>query len=144
TTATWHADEPLGLRNEPAAVKAGPAKKTEAKLADLGIGNDDCKPKTDTVTETAPPATPAPTPAPATSQQPSTLATQQPVYAQLLSTFDQKVADALAAKLIDGGFTSAYVERGPSEKGTLFKVRVKFPSEGEARAAEAKLREFSK
>ena len=66
------------------------------------------------------------------------------MYAQLLSTLDQKVADALAAKLIDGGFTSAYVERGPSEKGTMFKVRVKFPSEGEARAAETKLREFSK
>ena len=54
------------------------------------------------------------------------------------------MADAPAAKLIDGGFTSAYVERGPSEKGTMFKVRVKFPSEGDAHAAEPKLREFSK
>src|SRR5436190_13673737 len=138
------ADERLVVRKEPAVVNEGPAKKTEAKLVDLGIGNDDFKPKTDTVTETAPPAGPAPSPAPLTSSEPSTPAPQQPVYAQLLSTFDQKVADALAAKLIDGGFTSAYVERGPSEKGTLFKVRVKFPSEGEARAAEAKLREFSK
>jgi hypothetical protein len=136
------ADERLVVRKEPAVINEGPAKKTEAKLVDLGIGNDDFKPKTDTVTETGPPAAPAPV-APTTSQPPN-LPTSQPVYAQLLSTLDQKVADALAAKLIDGGFTSAYVERGPSEKGTLFKVRVKFPSEGEAHAAEAKLREFSK
>src|SRR5438105_2992332 len=59
-----------------------------------------------------------------------------PIYAQLLSTLDQKTADTLAAKLIDGGFTSAYVERGSGDKGTMFKVRVKFPSEVEARSAE--------
>ena len=65
-------------------------------------------------------------------------------YAQLLSTGDQKAAEALAAKLIDRGFTSSYVERGTSEKGPIFRVRVKFESEPEARAAEPKLREFSK
>jgi len=64
----------------------------------------------------------------------------QPVYAQLLSTENQKTAEALAAKLIDGGFTGAYVERS----GNAFKVRVRFPSEPEARANEAKLRAFSK
>src|SRR5205085_10510508 len=78
-------------------------------------------------------------PAAGTAALPST-----PVYAQLLSTLDQKTADTLAAKLIDGGFTSAYVERGSGDKGTMFKVRVKFPSEGEAKAAEAKLHEFSR
>src|SRR5437879_4190116 len=62
----------------------------------------------------------------------------------LLSPADQGVADAIAAKLIGGVFTSAYVERGAGDKATMFKVRVKFPSEGEAHAAEAKLREFSK
>ncbi|HSP14601.1 MAG TPA: SPOR domain-containing protein [Thermoanaerobaculia bacterium] len=68
-----------------------------------------------------------------------------PHFAQLLSTSDQKTAEALAAKLIDGGFTSAYVERGPTtEKGTIFRVRVKFLSEEEAKAAEAKLKTFSK
>src|ERR1051325_4396304 len=101
----------------------------------------------------APVTTSAPAPAQAEAsahsepapQQPSNPATQQPapaqpaqpVYAQLLSTLDQKTADTLAAKLIDNGFTSAYVERGMSDKGTMFKVRVKFPSEGEAKAAEA-------
>lgn len=67
-----------------------------------------------------------------------------PVYAQLLVTGDQKTADALAAKLIDHGFMSSYVERSTGEKGTTFKVRVKFSSETEAHASEAKLRTLSK
>ena len=66
-----------------------------------------------------------------------------PHFAQLLSTGDQKSAEGLAVKLIDRGFTTAYVERGASEKGPVFRVRVRFGSEAEARAAEAKLREFS-
>src|SRR2546425_4259520 len=48
------ADERLVVRKEPAVVNEGPAKRTEAKLVDLGIGNDDFKAKTDTVTTTAP------------------------------------------------------------------------------------------
>jgi septal ring-binding cell division protein DamX len=67
-----------------------------------------------------------------------------PHYAQLLSTGDQKTAEALAAKLINGGFTSAYVERGATEKGPIFRVRIRFPSEADARAAEARLHEYSK
>ncbi len=63
-----------------------------------------------------------------------------PAYAQLLVTGDQKTADALAAKAIDRGFMSTYVERA----GTTFKVRVKFASEVEARANEPKLRDLSK
>ena len=67
-----------------------------------------------------------------------------PHYAQLFSTTDQKNAERMAAALIDGGFTSAYVERGTSDKGAVYRVRVKFPSEAAARAAEPKLRSFSK
>ncbi len=67
-----------------------------------------------------------------------------PHFAQLLSTSDQKTAETLAAKLIDAGFTSSYVERTITEKGTVYRVRTKFPSEAEARAAEAKLKTFSK
>jgi hypothetical protein len=67
-----------------------------------------------------------------------------PHYAQLFSSADQKAAEALAARLIDGGFMSSYVERGQTEKGPVFRVRVRFSSEQEARAAESKLREFSK
>ena len=66
----------------------------------------------------------------------------QPAFAQLLSTGDQKTAEALAAKLINGGFTNAYVERGTNEKGPIFRVRVKFASEAEAKANEAKLKAF--
>jgi hypothetical protein len=67
-----------------------------------------------------------------------------PYYAQLMSTSDQKAAEALAAKLIDNGFTGAYVERGAGPKAETFRVRVKFPSEVSARAAVDGLKPFSK
>jgi len=151
------ADERLVVRKEPAIINEGsviPAKKNEGKLVELGIGNDDFKLKTDTMIDpaamtasAAEAAAPTPTiteGTPPATQQPSTPVPQQPAYAQLLSTLDQKTADALAAKLIDNGFNSAYVERGTTDKGTAFRVRVKFATEADARAAEAKLREFSK
>jgi len=75
---------------------------------------------------------PTPKPVPAT-----------PAYAQLLTTSDQKIAEGLAAKLIDSGFTAAYVERTTTDKGVAYRVRVKFPSDSEARAAEPKLRAFA-
>ncbi|HEX6100622.1 MAG TPA: SPOR domain-containing protein [Thermoanaerobaculia bacterium] len=101
---------------------------------------------TETVAEQAPAAAPAPvqekpvpaTPAPAQASHAAT------TYAQLLSTGDQKRAETLAARLIDRGFTAAYVERGATDKGPVYRVRVKFGSETEARAAEPKLKEFSK
>jgi hypothetical protein len=67
-----------------------------------------------------------------------------PVEAQLASIGDQKAAESLAAKLINGGFTSAYVDRGANDKGTVWRVRVKFGSEAEAQAAMPRLKEFSK
>jgi hypothetical protein len=69
--------------------------------------------------------------------------TANPAYAQLLTTSDQKTAEGLAAKLIDGGFTAAYVERTTTGKGVAYRVRVKFPTDSEARAAEPKLRAFA-
>jgi len=107
------------------------------------------------LTETAPATTPAviaEAPKPVVSApvakppvvKPVAVAPAGPVYAQLLVTSDQKTADALAAKLIDHGFMSSYVERSTGERGTTFKVRVKFSSETEARASEGKLRELSK
>jgi len=79
--------------------------------------------------------------APKPAAKPATVpASAGPAYAQLLVTGDQKTADALAAKAIDHGFMTTYVERA----GTSFKVRVKFNSEAEARANEAKLKEISK
>jgi SPOR domain len=99
-----------------------------------------------TVIETPKAAAPAPaaaTPAPVAAA-PSAAAPATPAFAQLLSTGDQKTAEAFAAKLINGGFTSAYVERGANDKGTIYRVRVRFGSESDARAAEPKLHEFSK
>jgi cell division septation protein DedD len=84
------------------------------------------------------------TKAPATPATKAVATPAVPHDAQLLSTGDQKTAEALAAKLINGGFTSAYVERGTTDKGPIFRVRVRFPSEGDARAAETKLHEYSK
>jgi hypothetical protein len=162
------ADERLVVRKEPAVVNEGSvlaAKKNPGRIVDLGIGNDDFKAPaatTPAMTETAPaaaatiteaPVVPltetAPPPAviaeaPKPAVKPVATAPGGPVYAQLLVTSDQKTADALAAKLIDHGFMSSYVERSNGEKGMTFKVRVKFSSETEARASEAKLRELSK
>jgi len=124
------ADERLVVRKEPAVVSEANsvAKKSPGKIVELGVTDDDFK---------APP--------PVVKEEPAVpTAPSVPAFAQLVSSSDQKTAEGLAAKLIDKGFTSAYVERVTSEKGQIFRVRVKFPSEAEARAAESRLREFSK
>lgn len=112
-------DEALVAKKEPAVVVENP---TPVKTPDEFVEKAD-KPE---------PAVKTPPPKPTV-----------PHYAQILSTTEQKNAEALAAKLIDKGFTSAYVERGNTEKGPIFRVRVQFPSEQEARAAAPKLKEFS-
>src|SRR4051812_32701153 len=148
------------------------SRKNDSKLVDLGVGNDDFKAPVATTssapTETAAPVStitegtvtpltdsapvtataaaiepPKPAPKPAEVPKPApkpTAVSTGPAYAQLLVTSDQKTADALAAKAIDHGFMSTYVERS----GSSFKVRVKFNSEAEARASEAKLKEIAK
>ncbi len=90
------------------------------------------------------PARPAATEPAAVTPKPKAATPAVPHFAQLLSTSDQKTAEALAAKLIDSGFTSSYVERTVTPKGTVYRVRIKFPSEEEAKSAEAKLKTFSK
>lgn len=77
-------------------------------------------------------------------ERPATAQPSVPYYAQLMSTSDQKAAEVLAAKLIDNGFTGAYVERGAGPKGETFRVRIKFSSEVSARAAIDGLKPFSK
>jgi len=145
-------DERVVVRKEPAVINeaAAVAKKPSGRIVELGVPDEEFKPApapvTPVITEDPPPA-PAPEAAPVTASAPAPapiVATpEKPAFAQLLSTGDQKTAEALAAKLIEHGFTSAYVERGANDKGPLFRVRVKFPSEAEARAAETKLRELS-
>lgn len=91
------------------------------------------------------PATRPPAPVPARPVQASTSAQPgSPVYAQLLSTGDVKTAESLAARLIEQGFTSAYVERGDGPQGRLYRVRVRFGAEPEARAAIDRLKSISK
>jgi hypothetical protein len=155
------ADERLVVQKEtPVVTEASvvPSKKSQGEIVELGVDDDDFKPAPDAAaatTETAPAvveeaastatveATTTQTPAESGGEPPQSKAV--PHYAQLLSTGDQKVAESLAAKLIDGGFNAAYVERGvATEKGPVFRVRIKFASEADARAAEPKLREFSK
>ena len=145
-------------------------KKNEGRIVELGVEADDFQEETAPVTETtasdsevtATVVEEAPVPAtetgetaqsagPALSRAEGTPAVQQPpqalqvtTYAQLLSTGDQKTAETLAVRLINRGFTAAYVERGSTDKGPIYRVRVKFDSESEARAAEPKLKEFSK
>jgi cell division septation protein DedD len=147
------ADERLVVRTEPAVVNEASAlgaKKSAGRIVELGVSDEDFK----APPEVKPAVT---TPAPqireepiVTSSTPSTSVVDVPQvppvphYAQLASTSDQKSAENLAAKLIDKGFNSAYVERGMTDKGQIFRVRVKFPSEAEARAAEGRLREFSR
>jgi len=66
-----------------------------------------------------------------------------PFFAQILSTREGPAAEALAAKLINDGFKTAYVERVPSEGGLIYRVRVRFPSESDARAAVPRLRSYA-
>ena len=153
-----HEDDRLLAQNSPTIVDEAsavkPAKKAQERIVELGVTEEEFSDA-----EPAPPAaeparTPVQTP-PARIEQvaPEEKGTNAPApapgtsvphYAQLLSTSDQKKAEAFAAKLIDGGFPSAYVDRTTGEKGMLFRVRVNFPSEQSARTAEAKLRTFSK
>jgi cell division septation protein DedD len=139
-------------------------KKSEGRIVELGVENDDfqetatastenvaAEAATATIVEEAPVATetggetpPAQPAGRALSRAEGTPAFRVTTYAQLLSTSDQKTAETLAARLIDRGFTAAYVERGTADKGPIYRVRVKFDSETDARAAEPKLKEFSK
>ena len=162
------ADERLVVRKETPVVTEAALmpKKNVGEIVELGVSDDDfavsepettatAAPVTDSaatttavtpvIEEEAPPA--AATTAP---QQPptTTVAVAAPAavphIAQLLSTGDQKTAEALAVRVINRGFNTAYVERGTTDKGPVYRVRIRFDSEAEARAAEPKLREFSK
>jgi cell division septation protein DedD len=151
-------DDRLIVKKEPAVVTEAsmtPKKSDTGRIVELGVASDDFKPpvKSDaTTTTTAPPPVVTETTATGTTATTASTATvtqpppvpATPVIAQLLSTSDQKTAEALAVQLINAGFTTARVEKGTTDKGTIFRVRIPFNSESEARAAEAKLHEFSK
>ena len=134
------ADDRLVMRKDAAVVSEAAVipKKAPAKIAEQPVKEDDFKPApAPTISEASVEAGLSP-PVP-----PKAGTHTEPAYAQLLSTSDQKTAEALAAKLIRSGFSAAYVERTATDKGTIFRVRVKFPSEADARASELKLKAFS-
>lgn len=162
------ADERLVVRKETPVVTEAALmpKKNVGEIVELGVEDDDfavSEPETTATTapatdsaatatavtpviqeEAAPAATTtAPQPPPTTTVA-APLPPAVPHIAQLLSTGDQKIAEALAVRVINRGFNTAYVERGSTDKGAIYRVRVRFDSEAEARAAEPKLREFSK
>ncbi|HEY0592757.1 MAG TPA: SPOR domain-containing protein [Thermoanaerobaculia bacterium] len=154
-------DERLVVRREPAVVGEGDTPGEAGRIVELGVeddfGSTTATPGDTTGTETAAtemptiqelaPAAPSPEGAPAPvveTAQPAPAhappAADGPVYAQLLSSSDQKPAEALATKLIESGFTSAYVERVRADGSMIYRVRVRFPSEAQARAAVERLK----
>jgi len=136
-------EDRLVVKKEPAVINEGSS--LTAKKPDLGkiveVGNAGVPPAVPATVPVAATVTERRDAAPPAAETAALqVAEAKPVYAQLLVSTDQKTAETLAATLIDKGFTSAYVERA----GAQFKVRVKFDSEAEARAAEPKLKEFAK
>src|SRR5438128_5617884 len=98
-------DERLVVRKEPSVVTEASAipKKQAGKIVELGVADHDFKAPAETpvVTETKDVAPPPPAAVPvAVEGGGATVST--PAYAQLLSTSDQKTAEALAAKVING------------------------------------------
>ncbi len=155
------ADERLVVRKETPVVTEAALipKKNAGEIVELGVTADDFAEAEAEPAETTTPVTDTnatATVAPLIAEEPATVLTETPTpivttpapavphIAQLLSTGDQKTAEALAVKVINRGFNTAYVERGSTDKGPIYRVRVRFDSEAEARAAEPKLREFSK
>ena len=134
-------EDRLVVKKEPAVITEASVLKprNDGKIVELGDTSNAAVPADATTTTTT---VIVPAPAAETAARPAgeTPALQVPVYAQLLVSTDQHTAETLAATLIDKGFPTAYVERA----GGQFKVRVKFNSEADARAAEPKLKEFAK
>ena len=160
-------DDRLVVRQEPAVInEASAARKGDSKIVELGVpeGSEFEAPvTTETLSDTGSPAVPSiieeaakaeasvnPPNSAEAATQPSrdqnTAAPEPavPFYAQLLSSSDAAAAESLAAKLIDNGFPTAYVERLTSGAAPTYRVRVRFRSEAEARAAVDRLKAFSK
>lgn len=152
-------EDRLVVRTEPTVIDEGKTPGEPGRIVELGVETDDFTSTSSPIpagTEAPSPASPLDSPVieelrppiveprtpPVTATQPPA-ATASPVFAQVLSSGDQKAAETLAAKLIDAGFAGAYVERGTSDRGPIYRVRVRFPSETEARAAADRLRALS-
>lgn len=141
----------LGAASLPEPLRSKARANSDLRIVEEPMPEDSGMPaeeSEDSVPSTTPvpaPASRPPAPVPARPIQASTPdRPDSPVYAQLLSTGDAKSAESLAARLIEQGFTSAYVERGNGPQGMLYRVRVRFGAEPEARAAVDRLKSISK
>jgi len=150
-------DDRLIVRREPQVVnEAASVSKSDSKIVELGVpeaSEFEAPIKSETLSDAGSPAiveeSPAPAPAPTQSESQPGVPEQTrepavPFYAQLLSSSDAAASEGLAAKLIDNGFPTAYVERLTSGAAPTYRVRVRFKSEAEARASVEKLKSFSK
>ena len=159
-------DESLMVRGDPAVITEGepsdpgrivdlgarepvppPATATRDFTQPAAIGIEELAPTPPPGSEFAPQPAADETPAERQSTPPAESATPAPagevVIAQVLSSTEQKAAEKLAVKLIESGFQDAYVERIESGGATIHRVRVRFRSEAEARAAESRLKAIS-
>ncbi len=148
-------DERLVVQREPSVVGEGTTSEG-GRIVELGVDRDfgatapvapsTAFPEDPTLEEIAPGTPPqgdAPAPvvetaSPGQPQPPE--GAEGPVFAQLLSSSEAKPAENLAAKLIEAGFTSAYVERVPADGSMIYRVRVRFPNDAQARASVDRLK----
>lgn len=148
-------EDRLVVRREPAVITDGAAPGEESQIVELDGRSSGQPPETpafvvDEVPADPPDATSTESPAPTETVAPpaATPPAQQPapsgpVFAQVLSSTEASAAENLAARLIESGFNTAYVERVPGPSGMIYRVRVRFPSEAEARAASDRLRSIT-
>ncbi|HSN68583.1 MAG TPA: SPOR domain-containing protein, partial [Thermoanaerobaculia bacterium] len=152
-------DERLVVQREPAVIPEGTAAGDRGRIVELGVDDDfgstaapesaTAVPEQPAIEELAPGSAEGGAPAPVVETAPPAAAQPAegggPVFAQVLSSSEAKPAENLAAKLIEAGFTSAYVERVPT--GTagamIYRVRVRFPNEQQARASVDRLKGLS-
>jgi cell division septation protein DedD len=146
-TETATAEVPVVVEEAPAGVTATtaaaaePAASTPAHAAPVREEVHAAPPKSEEPVAKAP-SKPEPKPAAAKIEAPASATGT--VYAQVFSSGDGAAAEALAAKLIDNGFKTAYVERTRSLTGMTYRVRVRFPSEETARGSADRLRSITR
>lgn len=147
-TETAAAEVPVVVEEVPAggvtattAAVADPAASTPTHAAPVREEAHAAQPKSEEPVAKAP-SKPEPKPAAAKIEAPAS--TTGTVYAQVFSSGDGAAAEALAAKLIDNGFKTAYVERTRSLTGMTYRVRVRFPSEETARGSADRLRSITR
>lgn len=151
----------LVVRREPSIIsEASPESRASSRIVELGVSSPPPPPATETIDPLSPSileeaasgkvsgepsAAGAPALPTAMRPMPGEVAPAGgPFYAQVISTADVKAAEALAARLIERGYTTAWVERVNSDRGMTYRVRVKFTTEAAARQAVEPLRAITK